>query len=59
MRMSNLEEYKKLHTLNEYGFCLEVDTLKSAIILSYPYRITMYKEKLYQGGKIIITFIST
>ncbi len=57
MRMNNLEEYKKQHTIRDIGFCLEVDSLKAAIILSIPYRITWYKDQMFQSGKPIIKWV--
>ncbi len=59
MGEEEIAEYKIKHTVKDYGWCLEVASLKSAIILSFPYRITSFEDTLYFEGKPLLKFINS
>ncbi len=59
MNEKQIADYRIKHTVKDHGFCLEVASLKSAIILSFPYRITSFEDTLYFEGKPLIKFINS
>jgi|FLOH01.1.fsa_nt_gi hypothetical protein len=56
MNEKEIAEYRLKHTVKDYGWCLELNSLKSAIVLSYPMAITMYKDRLFIEGKPLLSF---
>ncbi len=59
MNEKEIAEYRIKHTVKDYGFCLEVASLKSAVILSFPHRITSFEDTLYFEGKPLLKFINS
>jgi len=59
MTDEELKEYREKHTVRDLGWCIIVDSYKSAIVCSLPFRLTMYNNKIFQSGKTLITFVDT